>query len=185
VKRLREITSREDGFTIIEILIAAFILVLGALAVFMTFASAVHNIQRGREQQVGVSVAQREMEKVRVLPFDSVGLSSTPTFSADPKNPGNRVSGSGSSTQFDLIRGGATENRKIRTGGSVVPVSTGVRSPDGTEATVYRFVTCEEEACLAKRVVIDVLPVTKGNLAGYRHSYYELQTTLVDPEPGS
>ncbi len=57
-----------------------------------------------------------------------------------------------------------------------------VRSPDGTEVTVYRFVVCEEEACLAKRIVIDVLPTPKANLANYRHSYYELQSTVIEPE---
>ena len=70
--------------------------------------------------------------------------------------------------------------------GLVTPETVGVSATDGTEVTVVRFVTCEEAGktnttCKAKRIVIDVIPVAKGNLANYKHSYYELQSTLVDP----
>jgi|GEM_PF-3094183 len=182
--------SGEDGFTILEVLIAAFILVLGALAVFMSFAAAIHNVQRGRETQIGVSAAQREMELVRAMPYDQVALSSQPLFSAETKSPDNRLTQSG--TKFNVNRGAEEEALEFpvlwQVGvGKVAPETRGLRSVDGTEVTVYRFVLCEEpggtvETCLRKRVVIDVLPTPKGNLGNYQHSYYELQSTVVDPE---
>ncbi len=105
--------SREDGFTIIEVLVAALILVLGSLAVFTIFASAIHNVQRGREGQIGISVAQREMERVGVIPFDSVGLAPpTPAPLADPtpdaKDPDSRLATIGGGLQFNLARTGPT-----------------------------------------------------------------------------
>jgi Tfp pilus assembly protein PilV len=175
-RRLRE---REDGFTIIEVLVAALILVLGSLAVFMTFAAAIHNVQRSKETQVGLSVAQREMEKIRILPYDQIGLEPTvfqPT--TDPKNPVSRVENG--DTEFIVKRGGTALEPLIL--GGEVPAGPDERSsPDGTRVTVYRFVT--EQSADVKRVVIDVVPVTPPD-ATYQPNYYELQSFIVNPEPG-
>ena len=182
--RLRD----EEGFTIIEVLVAAFILVIGALAVFMTFAAAIHNVQRGRETQVGISVAQREMERVRVEPFEDVGIASpTPRRSADTTLPNNRVNAAG--TQFNVNRSGTALNR-LFVAGDLAPVKTDVASATGTPVTVYRFVVCEEKpipstGCQTKRIVVDVQTTPADNQAGYKHSYYELQSTIVDPEGGA
>jgi Tfp pilus assembly protein PilV len=188
-RRYERATSEDEGgFTIIEVLIAAVVLVLGSLAVFLSFASAIHNVQRSREGQIAISVAQREMERVRVISYDSVALSSMPTVSTLTTNPNFRLKGTGAATEFNLKRTSGEEWRPVLTTGLVTPETTGVSSLDGTQVTVVRFVTCEEPGktnttCKAKRIVIDIIPVAKGNLANYKHSYYELQSTLVDPTP--
>lgn len=179
--------QNEEGFTIIEVLVAALIIVLGSLAVFMAFSAGVHNIQRSRETQIGISVAQREMERARVTPYEEVGLSSIPVFSSNAKLPENRITTVSTRRYFNLKRSGTAEPRPMLEG-TLEPKTENVRSNDGSVVTVYRFVTCEETEgtsanCLAKRVVIDVLPVEKGNLGTYQHSYYELQSTIVDPTP--
>ena len=181
---LRPLPGEERGFTIIEILVASFILVLGSLAIFMTFAAAIHNVQRSRESQVGISVAQREMERVRVIPFESLGLSTLPLKSNVAENPRYRIRTSGVE-QFDIDRDTPQTWRDLVAGGTVAPETTGVRTNDGTEVTVYRFVVCEEAACLAKRVVIDVWRAQKANLGTYRPAYTELQSTIVSSDPGS
>jgi len=197
--RFQAVTGRlrrdEEGFTIIEVLAASFILVLASLAVFMTFAVAVKNVQRSREGQIGISVAQREIERVRVIPYDSIRLSSTPARVFDARSPFNRVESIGGVPSFDVDRDTAHfEYQELvvpqvgQPTGEVAAETPGVRSDDGTEVTVYRFVTCEEEDgsgnCLRKRVVIDVLPTPKGNLANYERRYYELQSTIADPDAG-
>jgi len=193
--RLRKLQA-EEGFTIIEVLIAAVILVAGALAVFMTFSAAVHNVQRGRDTQAAISVAQREMEKVRSLPYEKILLKSTPVTSADANNPNNRVSG----TTFNLKRTGTAENATmaVSSSGEVEPVSSAF-SVGGTNVTVYRYVVwrkdaafCatgtngEKESCKAgqnyKRVIIAVLPNKPGNVTHTRR-YYELQSDFVNPNP--
>lgn len=190
LRRRYEIVARDDagGFTIIEVLIAAVVLVLGSLAVFLSFAASIHNVQRSREAQIGISVAQREMERVRVIPFDSVALSAMPAVSTETANPRFRLKVTGATTEFNLKRTTGEEWRPVLMTGLVTPESTGVVATDGTQVTVDRFVTCEEPGktnttCKAKRIVIDIIPVAKGNLANYKHSYYELQSTLVDPTP--
>jgi Tfp pilus assembly protein PilV len=180
-RRRAEGPDGEGGFTIIEVLVAAFILVLGALAVFMTFASAIHGVQRSKETQQGISVAQREMERIRVEPFANIGIqggSVTPGAPTETKLPTSRVTSGG--REFNLNRRGAPLSKPI-VSGDLVAVKSGVRSDDGTEVTVYRFVVCEEAACLAKRIVVDVLPTPADNQAGYQRSYYELQSTVVNP----
>ncbi len=184
---LEKLRAEEEGFTIIEVLVAAVILIFAALAVFITFAAGVHNIQRSRESQVGISVGQREMERARVQGFDSLGTAGLAAFSSNTKLPENRISTSGGKFYFNLKRTGTAEPRLLLEGG-LEKQTTGVKAPDGTEVTVDRFVTCEEteataSTCRAKRVIIDVLPVTKANLANYQHAYYELQSTVVDPTP--
>ncbi|MFT3863542.1 MAG: prepilin-type N-terminal cleavage/methylation domain-containing protein [Solirubrobacterales bacterium] len=192
-KRCGEFRSIPDGgFTIIEVLVAAFILVLGALAVFMTFAAAIHNVQRGKETQQGVNVAQREMERIRVEPFRNIAVEGgtvTPT-PGESKLPTSRVGAGG--TTFEVDREGgdtmplvaaSTPCAENECGLPVGPLER--ESEDGTKVDVYRFVVCEEgevEPCLRKRIVVDVLPIPADNQSGYQHSYYELQSTIVEPE---
>src|SRR5215207_132850 len=179
----------EDGFTVIEILVAATILVIGALAVFMTFTVAVKNVQRGRDSQASISVAQREMEKIRSLPYDKILLKTTPANSAETSNPNNRVSGA----TFNLNRTGASEfaTMAISASGEVEP-TTSVFSVGGTKVTVYRYVVwrkdaaycatgtnAEKQSCITgqsyKRVIIAVLPSKAGNITN-TPAYYELQS---------
>jgi Tfp pilus assembly protein PilV len=188
--------KNEDGFTVIEALVAAIIVVLGALAVFMTFSAAVRNVQRGKEAQVGISVAQREMEKIRSYPFEKIALKTAPTNSAVTSNPNNRVSGS----TFNLKRTGAAEYAPmvVSTSGEVLPSSSAF-SVGGTSVSVYRYVVwrkdavfcatstnAEKESCQTgqnyKRVVIAVLPSQPGNVTHTR-PYYELQSDFVNPNP--
>jgi Tfp pilus assembly protein PilV len=192
--------SGEEGFTIVEVLVAAVVLVLASLAIFMAFAVSIHGIQRSRETQIGISVAQREMERVRVIPYDSVALSTIPTVMTtaekaekpESREPRWRVRTSSGVTEFDMARATTKEEWKPLLGsGLVTPVSSGtskVTASDGTEVEVDRFVACEESGktaatCPAKRIVIDVIPIAKTNLSGYKHGYFELQSTLVDPSP--
>jgi type II secretory pathway pseudopilin PulG len=182
--------ASDEGFTIIEVLVAAFILVLGALAVFMAFAAGVHNIQRSRETQVGISVAQREVEKIKALDYASISMTAPPTYSGSDRLPGNRLlPQTGNATSFDVEKSSATRGLPLVLTGTerrVEPGPSQTTSPDGTKVNVWRFVTCEIEAsgtCLAKRIVVDVRPVGATNLGSYEHSYSELQSTATAPTP--
>jgi prepilin-type N-terminal cleavage/methylation domain-containing protein len=196
MKKACDRLKADDGFTILEVLIAALILVLGALAVFMTLSAAIHNAQRGKETQVGLTVAQREMEKIHSLPYEKILLKTTPVNSAKTSEPNNRVSG----TTFNLNRTGTPEyaTMAISSSGEVEPTSTAF-SVGGTSVTVYRYVVwrkdaaycatgtnSEKEICKAgqnyKRVIIDVVPNQPANVPNTR-AYYELQSDFVNPNP--
>jgi Tfp pilus assembly protein PilV len=197
--RLRDRLADEGGFTIIEGLVAAFILTLGALAVFMTFVAAIHGVQRSKEAQFGISVAQREMEWVRSHSFADIAINGgAPT--AEPTNtssPLNRVVSGGS--KFLVKRSEAGEaspslNNQmpfVDGGSEGFALSKEVKFVEGTkdnqqvQATVYRFVLCEENVepalCQSKRVVIDVVPKLRSAGTAYQRKYYELQSTIINP----
>jgi type II secretory pathway component PulJ len=196
---------REDGFTIVEALVAAFILTLGSLAVFMTFVAAIHNVQRSKESQFGIAVAQREMEWVRAHSFETVatnGTAPTPEPS-NAKSPLNRVTSSSGGSKFLVAReeagspspSPANQMQFVDQVSEGFPVSKEVKFLEGTkadkqvQATVYRFVLCEEEVvtaadCQAKRVVIDVVPKLTTVENNYQRNYYELQSTILKPTAG-
>jgi Tfp pilus assembly protein PilV len=180
VRRLRRVAKGEEGFTIIEVLVAAFIVVVGSLAVFLSLATSIRGVQRSKEVQQGVSVAQREMERVRAEPFANIGLPAKLTKSSETISPLNRVSSSG--TEFNVTRSGTAKNLPLIINGTVANKLEGVRSPDGTEATVYRFVVCEETGvseCSSKRIVVDVQTTPRKDQGNYKHGYYELQSTVT------
>jgi type II secretory pathway pseudopilin PulG len=183
--RIKRVVLRggEDGFTIIEVLVAAIVLVLGALAVFMTFTAALHNVQRGKEMQQGVSVAQREMERMRIEPYSSLAMKANPGSLGQSSDPRSRIVGE----EFETDRAARAKplEMNVASTGSIEPETPEVSSPDGTKVKVFRFVLCEpdeSEACAAKRLVVDVLPLAAPNEHGYQHSYYELQSTVVNPD---
>jgi prepilin-type N-terminal cleavage/methylation domain-containing protein len=199
---VRRALRHEDGFTLIEVLVAAFVLVLGALAVFTVFSTAVKNVQRGREAQVGVSVAQREMEKARSIKFSELLMKSTPETSSETGNPGLRVNAG--KTEYNLARTGTASWAKLASPGSG---ETGALEPKsetfsvgGTPVTVYRYVVWRKDEAFCKtftsateptsckegknykRVIIDVWPSKAANQAS-RGAYYELQSDFVNPNP--
>jgi len=199
---MRRLAEDQHGFTLIEVLVAAVVLTLGSLAVFTVFASAIKNVQRGRETQVGISVAQREMEKVRSLKYAEVLLKSAPESSTEAESPNSRVNTA--RTEYNLSRTGTASWAKLATAatgetGAVEPKSE-TFSVGGTPVTVYRYVvwrkdeaycgtftsTTEPTSCKEgknyKRVIIDVWPSKAGN-QGSRRSYFEVQSDFVNPSP--
>jgi prepilin-type N-terminal cleavage/methylation domain-containing protein len=195
---IRRRLSGQDGFTLIEVLVAAFILVLGSLAIFMTFAAAIHNVQRSRDAQIAQSIAQREMEKIQSLPYVRIAMSGLPETSTVSASPANRVSGE----EFALNRN-RTEFAKlsIASVGTCTPENLCVNSKpasscvggsgttftNGTaKGSVYCYVTNRSDAacetatgkfCPYKRIVVAVWLEKAANQAS-RRSYYELQGTV-------
>lgn len=201
-----DLRKQQDGFTIVEVLIAAFILLIGAGAVLKALSATAHNAQRGRETAVAYEIAQQEMEKVRALKFDQINLTSLPLASSDTKNPDNRVSGS----TFNLNKTGTADfdNLVVDGGGlygggtidcSITPFSPCI-SPGSVLSTptsigtvkiqIYRFVTWMDDpqcgtSCPGtqdyKRVTIAARIVRSGNTT-YDRGYVEVQSDFIDPD---
>lgn len=201
---MRRVWNMDDGFTLIEVLVAAVVLTLGSLAVFTLFASGLKNVQRSRDTQVGVSVAQREMEKIRSLKYSEVLLKTAPETSTEAHSPGLRVSST--RTEYNLNLTGIASWAKLATAGTgetgAVEPKSETFSVGGTAVTVYRYVvwrkdeafcktftsTTEPTSCKEgknyKRVIIDVWPSKAANQSS-RSAYYELQSDFVDPKATS
>lgn len=196
---MRGALNKQDGFTIIEVLIAALILVLGAIATFGVLASATVSTQRAKATQVALDRAQQEMEALRSLSDEELALTSTPPPSTDKESPNYRVLGA----KFAL-KGGTVpseykdlvENDDIRYPDE--RVEHGVVSPGPTNFTsgdvsgkIYRYIvwrndtSCAAETCPGEQDYKQIIVAVKLNATaskGTPGNYVEVQSTFIDPE---
>jgi prepilin-type N-terminal cleavage/methylation domain-containing protein len=88
---------RQDGFTMIELLIAILVLGIGIIATMGVFGSSKRTTLVAQRHEIAVHQAQREMEKLRALKYSELGLNvnsnglGVPQYSSDPNSPNNRV----------------------------------------------------------------------------------------------
>ena len=183
----------ESGLTMIEVLIAAVVLVMGAAATFGVLGAATRNAQRAKATQVALDLAQEEMERLHSIPYEELAVSSMPVVSSDPKSPNSRVVG-------------ATFNLRRKPPAAPFPIDvdaekgfspeseffTGDTEQGGIKGTIYRYVvwrndpSCPNTECPGeqdyKQLVVAVKPtrnVSQGGEAGY----VEVQSAVTAP-PG-
>jgi hypothetical protein len=89
----RRLVRDEDGFTLIEIITATFLLVTGLMAVASTFDYSRDLTSQSEMKESAVHRAQREIEKVHSLDYSKIGHLTEPTVtSGDPNDPRSRIS---------------------------------------------------------------------------------------------
>jgi type II secretory pathway pseudopilin PulG len=92
VRRLQARLRQEDGMGLIELLAALAMLTIAMTALLSAFTSSVVSLKRTGVEGTALTVADRQMETYRTLPFSCVKLNSgtapsgCPTFSGYP-NP--------------------------------------------------------------------------------------------------
>jgi prepilin-type N-terminal cleavage/methylation domain-containing protein len=131
--------SREAGFTLIEVLAAWAILLIALTATLKVFSSAQDGTTTAERRSTMVSVVQRELERIRALPYAQVGLDGAPV-----------TSGEGAA-----IAGSATE--PVVSGGLLEPGPTFWRA-GSAQGRMYRHVTWRAQPCsgLAAKVAAAV-----------------------------
>ena len=173
--------GREDGLTVVEVIVAGAILVVGSLGVLGMVDAATRNTFRVEQGQVVSNVLQREMEEIRGLPYEEIALTTLPSQVSGEENPDSRVAG----TAFYTNRKG-TGLKPLVSGGSVAhgPESFEV---DDVKGSVYRYVVwddCPASSCtdgeFLKRVIVAVRLDTTAS-GGIRR-YQEIQGQVVDPD---
>jgi hypothetical protein len=182
----------EAGLTIIEVLVASIVLVLGAGATFGVLAAATKNAQRAKGTQVALDLAQEELERLHSLPYENLALSSQPETANSPLDPGSRVSG----TQFALRRNPPGDYAPLAFDAErgVSPESeffSGDTEHEGIKGMLYRYVvwrddpSCPDTQCPGandyKQLVVAVKP-TRAVGQGGGGGYVEVQSQLTDPE---
>lgn len=179
--------------TIVEGVVGALILTLGALGALQVFDAGTRNTYRAEESQTLNNRLQAELEEIRSLPYNEIALTGLPPGSGDSNNPRWRVSGS----RYALNRGGSGLAQMVYDGGEVPgggTVEGGLVTPGPEPYTVgdvsgriYRFIAwtgdpnCAEcGAGLVKRIVVaatvDEAPVS------FERTFQEIQANVVDPE---
>jgi prepilin-type N-terminal cleavage/methylation domain-containing protein len=168
----------ERGMTLIEVMVAMAIGITLVLGISTTLDHGVLNSLGHQRQASALSIAQREVEKVRQTVaqygFDAIALSSLPgaptagALATNPTNPDDFQTGYGTAavafrimesfhnTALGVASTTPANGEPLVVGGTaaypttgrVDPKTTGVTSGNVT-ATVYRYVTRRTEACLA------------------------------------
>lgn len=171
----------EDGLTVVEVIVAGMILVVGSLGVLGMVDAASRNTFRVEQSQVVANVLQREMEEIRSLPYDDVALTVLPAHASDEENPNWRVEG----TAFYSNRSG-TALKPLVSGGSIAPGPESFEVDD-VKGSIYRYVVwdnCPSSLCndaeFLKRAIVAVKLDTTAS-GGVRR-YQEIQSQIVDTE---
>jgi type II secretory pathway pseudopilin PulG len=185
----------EDGFTLIEVVIAIFLLMLGSLTVLSLVDASARNNYRVEQSQVAVNQLEAELERIKQLPYDQVALASAPASSVDRDEPGWRVSGARFALERDgtdlrplVVNGATLEAGGTVSGGTLSAAPTPFQSGD-IAGTISRYVVwvddtrCPESVCPGsediKRII--VAATLNSTSPGGDRAYQELQTDIVDP----
>jgi Tfp pilus assembly protein PilV len=161
----------EDGMTLIEVMVAALVLVVGVLALLSTLTSTQALNSKSERESQAVDYAQMQVEQLRALPYASLALSSC--------TPGNATWTSLAAGTNPNLTPLATESEVSPCTGKVAPVSTWQDDKLSTRGSVYRYVT--QASANVKRIVVAVT-VTGG--AGTFSKPVAVTTLVPDPNAG-
>jgi Tfp pilus assembly protein PilV len=178
----------EAGLTLAEVMVAALVLTLGALAVLSLVSASARNSFRTEQSQVVANRLQDELEKFRQLAdnanYDRIALASAPAASSDPNDPAYRISG----TNYAVNRDGTGPQPMVFDSSGISPTSS--FSSGDVRGTIHRFVVWEpSSACPApaagclKRVIVSIT-LDGAGFSGARR-YQESQTLIGDPRAQS
>jgi prepilin-type N-terminal cleavage/methylation domain-containing protein len=188
---------RQEGFTLIEVLIAVTVMSVGVAATMRVFGAAGRTTVRAQQQEVAVHQAQAEADRLGALPYGELALTSAPLSSSDPMDPGYKVSGSNFAVRPDLsealvLAPGPGATARVDPGPEDFAVGTGGATIVGA---IHRYVTWRDESCPlqlcegeqnTKRVIVAVTLIPlPGTAAG---APVWVSTIVVDPDtapPGS
>jgi hypothetical protein len=195
--------DREAGLTIIEVLVAALVLVAGSFATFGVLRTATVNNQRAKATQVALDRAQREMEVLRSLPNSQLAMTTAPPYSADPLDPDHRVNETNgtfaltrdplqeANPPYMVVEGGSLYGGGFVAGAVVRPEEAFVSGD--VSGTVHRYVLWRNDTSCGtscpgnqdyKQIVVTVKLNTPGNQSGER-GYVEVQSDFIDPTDSS
>jgi len=86
-QRLRRRLRREDGFGLVELVIAMTVLVIGVLGVFILFQTGIVQIRRASTISTAAALAEAEMENYRAIRYDTIGLDQTDLDAISASDP--------------------------------------------------------------------------------------------------
>lgn len=143
------LTARaEHGFTIIEMLVALTVLVVGILGAYIAFASSQRISLVSERHSAMTQMAQKEIERIEGTDYSQVALNSTPSVSTDSTNPDYYVvAGSPPSFEWDRTASSSETLDIDTTNGAITPVSTWTEG--GFTGQIYDFVTWTQDSSCA------------------------------------
>lgn len=197
----------EDGFTLIEVLVAALLMVVGIVATLQMFTTSSHITLTAQREQAAMTAAEQAMEQIRALPYASMALATplpshesdgnaTGDSSGNPTDPNYWVNSTGSTLKIPSnfsseASSTLSSGETLISGGSVSPGPSSVSS-NGYTVKVYRYITWVNDVCTylssdlcsgtqdAKRITVAaVISGTQASVGVQKPVW--LTTVAVDP----
>lgn len=100
--RLSRRTSSEQGFTVVEVIVATLVMTIGLLTVFLMLVITVHSSSQVRQREEAISLARQITEDARSIPYSQLASNTITTELQAMPNLANQGSGS----SWMLKRGG-------------------------------------------------------------------------------
>ena len=142
--------SREEGFTLFELLIAMMLIAIGVMALLGTFDYSRGTSATAEAQDAAAQVGEREVERIASLGYGAIALGSTPSSSLDPANPDYWVSNSSPATyRWDVTSGSSATEPLVVAGGGGVSNDGGSWGDSRLGGRLYDFVTWVDDPCSA------------------------------------
>jgi hypothetical protein len=186
--------ASEAGVTIVEVLVAALLLVLGALSTMAMVDASHRQTFRAEQSQVVNDRLQVELEAAKRLDYADIELASAPIPSPDPDSPNHRVGSAGGQPVFAMNENGTDVVPLVidegETDDDVAAINPGPEPFASGDVTgnIYRYVTwvndlsCPPALCPGaedfKRVTI--VAQVDSTAAGGERTYQEIQSDVVD-----
>jgi prepilin-type N-terminal cleavage/methylation domain-containing protein len=174
--------AREDGFTLLELLVAMTVTAVGLIALVSSFDHSRDLVSVAEKTEVASHQAERQIEEILALEYPTVAHATAPADSADPNSPASYVDGT--SYQWDQGSTGPQSNTMVVDPAGLVPSApeTWSDSESRLEGEIHSFVTWRSAACVTvtcpKRVTV---AVTVGGPRPLRKPVL-ISTVLVDPD---
>lgn len=154
-ERLLRGLREQAGFSLVEAVVASLVLIIGIGAAITVFVSSGHAGATAERHQAAVALAQEELERIRSLPYEEIGLASTAypgELDGELPDPASRVQANNylplnaDEERLPVERLVVSEPGRSYT---LAPYETReMESRSGTEtAHIYRFVTWRDEEC--------------------------------------
>jgi prepilin-type N-terminal cleavage/methylation domain-containing protein len=139
--------AREDGFSLVELLIAALIMAIGLLALVSGLDHSRESVSRSEKIEAATHQAEEAIERVLAMRYDRVALPALPSSSGSQADP--RFYVSGSNYQWDQgTEGGQSEALAVdATNGDVANSYAWADSDSRLEGVVHQFVTTTGDRC--------------------------------------
>ncbi len=96
---------QEGGFTMIEVMVAAFVITVGILGLIAGFDSARKLTLLSERRTATAHRAQLELERLQTVEYAKLALNAAPTHSAETANPNYYVQAGGSEYQWEQSNG--------------------------------------------------------------------------------
>lgn len=121
----------EGGFTLIEVMVAAFVITVGMLGLIGAFDSARKLTLLSERRTAIAHRAQLEVERLETVQYSKLALNAAPTHSTEKTNPNYYVQAGGTEYQWEQSQGQSSNSTNTD---KLVTEGTGILEPGAATA---------------------------------------------------